>query len=223
MSEGPNGIQDSRPGGAGPDHADATGADGPQDDPYSWYQRGLELLSRGSPAAAAQILERAATAEPGLTQRPGGAGPRPVRRPALPGGGGQLPADCRGQPGRRLRPLRARPVPGPVRGSRLRGRVPGPGRRHAAGREALHHRPAPGARYAALPDGGRPVGAVQAQRRPHRRQGGRLSEQPTRAGGPGPRGRAQGHRGRAQGQYAAAVPRLRRRPARPRRRRLHRR
>jgi tetratricopeptide (TPR) repeat protein len=65
MSEGPNGIQDSRPGGAGPDHADATGADGPPGDPYSWYQRGLELLSRGSPAAAAQILERAATAEPG--------------------------------------------------------------------------------------------------------------------------------------------------------------
>ena len=58
MSEGPNGIQDSRPCGAGPDQSEGTGADGPQGDPYSWYQRGLELLSGGSPAAAAQILER---------------------------------------------------------------------------------------------------------------------------------------------------------------------
>ena len=32
---------------------------------YTWYQRGLELLGRGSPAAAAQLLERAAEAEPG--------------------------------------------------------------------------------------------------------------------------------------------------------------
>jgi len=83
MSEGPNGNQDSRPGGAGPDHSGGTGAGGrpgagesarepageseapPQGDPHAWYQRGLELLSRGSPAAAAQILQRAAAAEPG--------------------------------------------------------------------------------------------------------------------------------------------------------------
>ena len=58
MSEGPNGYRDSRPGGEGPDAA------GPEGDPHAWYQRGLELLSRGSPAAAAQILERAATVEP---------------------------------------------------------------------------------------------------------------------------------------------------------------
>ena len=32
---------------------------------YTWYQRGLELLGRGSPAAAAQLLERAAEAVPG--------------------------------------------------------------------------------------------------------------------------------------------------------------
>jgi len=62
MSEGPNGIQDSRPGGERPEHFDA---DGPEGDPHVWYQRGLELLSRGSPAAAAQILQRAAAAEPG--------------------------------------------------------------------------------------------------------------------------------------------------------------
>ena len=62
MSEGPNGIQDSRPGGERPEHFDP---DGPEDDPHAWYQRGLELLGRGSPAAAAQILQRAAAAEPG--------------------------------------------------------------------------------------------------------------------------------------------------------------
>jgi Flp pilus assembly protein TadD len=58
MSEGLNGNQDSRPGGELPSHSD------PQGDPHAWYQRGLELLSRGSPAAAAQILQRAAAAEP---------------------------------------------------------------------------------------------------------------------------------------------------------------
>jgi Flp pilus assembly protein TadD len=61
MSEGSNGYQDSRPGRERPDHSDS---DGPEGDPLAWYQRGLELLSRGSPAAAAQILERAATVEP---------------------------------------------------------------------------------------------------------------------------------------------------------------
>ena len=58
MSEGLNGNQDSRPGGELPGRSD------PQGDPHAWYQRGLELLSRGSPAAAAQILQRAAAAEP---------------------------------------------------------------------------------------------------------------------------------------------------------------
>ena len=62
MSEGPNAYQDSRPGGDRPDRCDF---DGPEGDPLAWYQRGLELLSKGSPAAAAQILERAATVEPG--------------------------------------------------------------------------------------------------------------------------------------------------------------
>ncbi|HEY2278216.1 MAG TPA: tetratricopeptide repeat protein [Streptosporangiaceae bacterium] len=61
MSEGSNGYQDSRPGPERPAHSDS---DGPDGDPLEWYQRGLELLSRGSPAAAAQILQRAATAEP---------------------------------------------------------------------------------------------------------------------------------------------------------------
>jgi tetratricopeptide (TPR) repeat protein len=35
------------------------------DDVHAWYRRGMDLLSRGSPAAAAQVLQRAATAEPG--------------------------------------------------------------------------------------------------------------------------------------------------------------
>jgi Flp pilus assembly protein TadD len=61
MSEAPRGGQDSRPG------EDAPGQDqqAPQGDSYSWYRRGLDLLGRGSPAAAAQLLERAAEAEPG--------------------------------------------------------------------------------------------------------------------------------------------------------------
>jgi Flp pilus assembly protein TadD len=61
MSEGSNGYQDSREPGELADHSDP---DGPHGDPHAWYQRGLDLLSRGSPAAAAQILERAAAAEP---------------------------------------------------------------------------------------------------------------------------------------------------------------
>ena len=62
MSEGSNGYQDSRPGAEPSDHP---GPDGPEGDPLAWYQRGMKLLSRGSPAAAAQILQRAATVEPG--------------------------------------------------------------------------------------------------------------------------------------------------------------
>src|SRR6201992_4310933 len=61
MSEGSNGYQDSRPSAERPDHSDS---DGPEGDPLAWYQRGLELLSKGSPAAAAQILQRAASVEP---------------------------------------------------------------------------------------------------------------------------------------------------------------
>ncbi len=41
------------------------GQQGPGGDSYAWYRRGLDLLSRGSPAAAAELLERAAAAEPG--------------------------------------------------------------------------------------------------------------------------------------------------------------
>ncbi|WP_373287424.1 tetratricopeptide repeat protein [Streptosporangium pseudovulgare] len=39
-------------------------AGAPVGDVYDWFQRGMRLLSEGSPAAAASLLERAADAEP---------------------------------------------------------------------------------------------------------------------------------------------------------------
>jgi tetratricopeptide (TPR) repeat protein len=74
MSEGSSGGKDSRSagqsaGGFGesspePREADSQAADSPPDDTYALYRRGLDLLGRGSAAAAAQLLERAAAAEP---------------------------------------------------------------------------------------------------------------------------------------------------------------
>jgi Flp pilus assembly protein TadD len=40
-------------------------AGSPEGDVYEWYQRGLQLLADGNPAAAAMLLARAAEAEPG--------------------------------------------------------------------------------------------------------------------------------------------------------------
>jgi tetratricopeptide (TPR) repeat protein len=40
-------------------------AGGPEGGVYEWYQRGMQLLANGDPAAAATLLERAAEAEPG--------------------------------------------------------------------------------------------------------------------------------------------------------------
>ena len=57
MSEGSAGGQDSRQ--PRPPEPDAAGGD-----TYDLYRRGLDLLGRGSAAAAAQLLERAAAAEP---------------------------------------------------------------------------------------------------------------------------------------------------------------
>ena len=62
MSEAPRGDHDSRPG---EDHGASSAQQPPDGDSYAWYRRGLDLLGRGSPAAAAQLLERAAEAEPG--------------------------------------------------------------------------------------------------------------------------------------------------------------
>jgi predicted Zn-dependent protease len=46
------------------DHDDEPGSRAAQVDTYALYQRGLDLLGRGSAAAAEQLLERAAAAEP---------------------------------------------------------------------------------------------------------------------------------------------------------------
>lgn len=62
MSEAPRGGEDSRPETGR--HSVDGGSPSPYGDPYSWYRRGMELLGRGSAAAAAQLLERAAAAEP---------------------------------------------------------------------------------------------------------------------------------------------------------------
>ena len=61
MSEGSSGGQDSR---SGEKPRPAEGPRSGQQDTYALYRRGLDLLGRGSPAAAAQLLERAAAAEP---------------------------------------------------------------------------------------------------------------------------------------------------------------
>jgi len=65
MTEAPWGGQDSRPAENPPPRGGTPGVPAPDGDVYTWYQRGLELLGRGSPAAAAQLLEWAAEAEPG--------------------------------------------------------------------------------------------------------------------------------------------------------------
>jgi len=61
MTEGSPGSKDSR---SGEDAPPAEGRETGQEDTYSLYRRGLDLLGRGSAAAAAQLLERAAAAEP---------------------------------------------------------------------------------------------------------------------------------------------------------------
>ena len=59
MSEGSSASGDSRP------EENSPGQALPEGDVHAWYQRGLDLLGRGSPAAAAQVLQRASAAEPG--------------------------------------------------------------------------------------------------------------------------------------------------------------
>jgi tetratricopeptide (TPR) repeat protein len=64
MSEGPAGGQDSRRAKEPAAQDGGLGRDAAGSDTYDLYRRGLDLLGRGSPAAAAQLLERAAAAEP---------------------------------------------------------------------------------------------------------------------------------------------------------------
>src|SRR5207248_11560660 len=68
MAEGRRDGHDSRPeeiapGGQPPGGGGQPPA-APEGDAQTWYRRGLDLLGNGSPAAAAQLLERAAGAEP---------------------------------------------------------------------------------------------------------------------------------------------------------------
>ena len=58
MSEGSRASGDSRP------EENLAGQALPEEDVHAWYRRGLELLANGSPAAAAQVLQRASAAEP---------------------------------------------------------------------------------------------------------------------------------------------------------------
>jgi Flp pilus assembly protein TadD len=75
MSEAPSGSWDSpevenfaRHAGLEPKNSAEGAGDDPerpdQADVHAWYTTGMELLGKGSPAAAAQILQRAANAEP---------------------------------------------------------------------------------------------------------------------------------------------------------------
>jgi tetratricopeptide (TPR) repeat protein len=79
MSEVPSGGWDSRyqenfaghagfegdgAGETGSEHDDAPAQGAPASDVHSWYTTGMALLGKGSPAAAAQVLQRAALAEP---------------------------------------------------------------------------------------------------------------------------------------------------------------
>jgi tetratricopeptide (TPR) repeat protein len=61
MSKGSSASSDSHPEENFPGQLLPGGS---VDDVHSWYRRGLELLGRGSPAAAAQVLQRASAAEP---------------------------------------------------------------------------------------------------------------------------------------------------------------
>jgi Flp pilus assembly protein TadD len=61
MSKGSGAGRDSHPEENFPGQALP---DEPEDDVHAWYLRGMDLLSRGSPAAAAQVLQRASAAEP---------------------------------------------------------------------------------------------------------------------------------------------------------------
>jgi Flp pilus assembly protein TadD len=64
MTEGPAGGGDSRPEQPVSAQNGSETRPAATADTYQLYQRGLDLLGRGSPAAAAQLLERAAVAEP---------------------------------------------------------------------------------------------------------------------------------------------------------------
>ena len=61
MSKGSSAGRDSHPEENFPGQ---TVPEDSADDVHAWYRRGMDLLGRGSPAAAAQVLQRASIAEP---------------------------------------------------------------------------------------------------------------------------------------------------------------
>ena len=83
----------------------------PQGEVYDWYVRGLrpargrQPRGRGHPADARRQLRA------GVPQRPGGAGPGPVRLRDVRRGRAELQLDHLDQPGRRLRAVRPRAWP----------------------------------------------------------------------------------------------------------------
>jgi Flp pilus assembly protein TadD len=61
-----NGVRSAGRNGRAPGETGGGGAINPDPgDVHAWYTTGMELLGKGSPAAAAQVLQRAANAEPG--------------------------------------------------------------------------------------------------------------------------------------------------------------
>jgi Flp pilus assembly protein TadD len=61
-----NGARPAGPPGRAPGETGRSDAADPDPaDVHAWYTTGMELLGKGSPAAAAQVLQRAANAEPG--------------------------------------------------------------------------------------------------------------------------------------------------------------
>jgi hypothetical protein len=80
MSKGSSTSRDSHPEENLPSQPFPEGS---ADDVHAWYRRGMELLGRGSPAAAAQILQRASTAEP--QARSSSTPDATLRRPTISG------------------------------------------------------------------------------------------------------------------------------------------
>ena len=121
MSQGLGDGWDSRPDQPQADGGCVHGA--PEGDVYDWYRRGLELLKQRNPAAAAQLLERAAAAEPTSRSITEALARAQFDTGRYEAGGGQLPPDRGEQPLRRLRPASASACPSP--GRAIRPRRPG--------------------------------------------------------------------------------------------------
>ena len=187
----------------------------PQGEVYDWYvagarpARGRQRRRRGHPADPRRQLRA------GVPQRPGGAGPRPVRLRDVRRGRAELRLDHLDQPGRRLRAVRPGAGRGEDRRPAVRRRAPRAGRRHAPGHHPLldrvARRPGGAGRHAGDPAGPRPHRRRALRRRPAR---------PRRRGLPRPDAdprRRRGARRGPDGRDAAGLRHQQRRRARRRR------